>query len=184
MSRYSTRHAVVTWLGGDPVPTAPTDQYGNSIAYGQPSLVSGVATVFSGFNTNTDYADFGAGLPQGAKNGALIQVALPGPDTEVREAMGGATDGWKRITYRTMIRVFGRSIEEHVEIAQSVFDDVIEAIKARIRQDRTLGGQVFQAGEGQFGIQTEVMVPQTDETAGVHELYAQLSLQVVEHIRG
>ena len=183
MSRYTTAHAVAAWLGGTPIPTAPTDQYGNSIAYGAPATVAGVGVVYAGMNTNTNVADFGAGLPEGAKNGALIQIAMPGPDTEVREAMGGATSGWKRITYRVMIRVFGRSVEEHTEIAQSNFDDVLEAIKARIRTDRTLGNQVFQAGEGQFGIQTENMMPVTDETAGVHELYAQISLQVVEHIQ-
>lgn len=181
MSRYTTRHGLAAWLGGTPVPTAPADQHGNSIAYGQPAIVPGVGTVYVGFNTETDQADMLAGLPAGTANGALIQIDIT-DDTEVREAMGGATDGWKRITYRTLVRVFGRSIEEHVEIALTNFDDVLEAIKARIRADRTLGGAVFQAGEGVYGIQTQSAIPQINE--GVIELYAQLTLNVVEHIRG
>jgi hypothetical protein len=181
VSRYTTRHGVAAWLGGTPVATAPADQHGNPIAYGQPATVAGVGTVYVGFNAETDQADMLAGLGAGAKNGALLQVDIT-HDQEVREAMGGATDGWKRITYRTLIRVFGRSIEEHVEIAVTNFDDVLEAIKARIRTDRTLGSTVFQAGEGVQGIQTENAVPVINE--GVIELYAQLTLNVVEHIRG
>ena len=182
MSRYTTRNALAAWLGGSPCAGAPIDQYGNPIAFGQPSLIAGVGTVYSGFNRVTDEADFQAGLPQGSKNGALIQVALPGPDVEVREAMGGATDGWKKITYKSLVRIFGRSTEQHIEIAQSVFDDVVDAVKARIRADRTLGGLVFQAGEGVYGIQAEHMLPTVDN--GVIELYSQLTLQIVEHIRG
>lgn len=60
--------------------------------------------------------------------------------------------GKKQVTYMVGLRVDFRSELSDTETGIDAYDDIIEAIKAKLRADPTLGtgpnGVVFQAGEG------------------------------------
>jgi hypothetical protein len=116
--------------------------------------------------------DFTAGMPAGRNMGAFMVVEL-GNDQERREAIAGppVTDGSgnivsggiKRDDYRVTLQVFHMSQMDYTEDAVDDVDKLIEAIKQRIRTDRTLGGVCTQAGESSFGIQTSVGKPGLDK---------------------
>lgn len=79
---------------------------------------------------------------------------------ELRLALGGEHSGKKRIDYTVSLEIYFRSTEPDTEAALAAFDELVDAIKARLRADRRLGqaeSVVWQAGEGGFGIQCDFM---------------------------
>lgn len=102
---------------------------------------------------------------------AAIAYVHLAEDSEQRIGLGGPQSGEKMITYRVGIVLLGKYLvpnpvpldadsSEWVTYA----DGLVDAVKARIRADRTLGtnGQViWQAGEGE-GVNTPDIVVQSD----------------------
>lgn len=121
------------------------------------SSITGVANIFRSWPRIVQPEQI---IQAGAKAGAVAVVVLE-RDFEERVALGGATSGKKRITYQCRLDVKFRAVfdeDESGEKAMDAFDLVIDAIKAKLRTDRTLAAPsvVFQAGEeplmeGEYG---------------------------------
>jgi hypothetical protein len=131
---------------------------------------SGLGTVRKAFPKRVNDNDYFAGMPAGRNMGAFMVVEI-GFDRESRDGIAGApvldgqgniiAGGIKRDLYRVTLNVFHLSFKQLAEDAQDDVDQLVEAIKQRIRIDRTLGmfGIITQAGEGSYGIQTTVAQP-------------------------
>lgn len=137
MSRATVRAGVASWLTG---------------------RVPGINTVYRSFPRVIPAPSFVAGQT-GARYGAVASVHILS-DAEARIALGGANAGWKRLDYQIEIQLFFRWTGPAVTgdgglEASDAFDTIVDALKARIRADRTAGGTVWQWGEkrltGRYG---------------------------------
>lgn len=161
MSRATVRAAISSWLTG---------------------AVSGINTVYSAFPAvMPGQAFFGSG--PGVSSGAVAVVHIQS-ESETRVAFGGPTSGKKRVDYIVELHVFFRSItpaglnsDQAVDAADAL-DTIIDALKARIRADRTAGSpDVWQWGEGQLSGQYGEPAMTGD---GSVELWASITTQATE----
>lgn len=110
---------------------------------------------------------------------------------EMRMSLGGATSGKKRIDYMVALEVYYRCTRPDPEVAQDAFDELVDAVTDRIREDRRLGisdsltsqSIIWQAGEGGYGIQIDFKDP-TDGNIGGEpiEHYARIRFEVTQWI--
>jgi hypothetical protein len=109
------------------------------------------------------------------------RIAIGGVDTM---SSGGAGKGWKRVDYGIALQVFHHSLERNAEDAMSAFDDLIDAIKERLRAGQhTLGVEnpniIWQAAEP--GIDVQYGEPLSNE-GGATETWAAIRFTVTEMI--
>lgn len=187
MSRATVRQVVAAWLGGTPAPNTPVDQHGNPLVYGQPSpVVAGVGTVYASWPKQVSDTDFIAGMPAGTASGARLVIHLPGPEAETREGQK-----YKRIERRVFVQIFHQSTERNAQNAQAAFDDLCDALMARLRSDPRMGTdplqdqtkKIFDAGETRYGFRCEFTQPVTNE-ADITEQYGQISFDVTDFAIG
>jgi hypothetical protein len=162
MSRTTVRAAVANWF------TTPA--------------IPGVGTVFTSLPKTIQGSDSLSGV--GALDGASLAVYIES-EQEYRKAFAGATDGHKRIEYRVVLQVAFRSVKQLAQDAMTDFDTLIELLKVRLRSDRTLGGQVWQAGEGNGlgapDITCRYQIPKVTGNGEIHQ-WAALTFTVIEDI--
>lgn len=125
MSRASVRAAVANWFA------APAILGLNKVSTSQPKLAY------------PSEAFFGPNDPSGAVGFVFIER-----EEEMRRALGGPHGGTKELIYEVGLVIEFRSTHPLAEDAMDDYDSIIDLIKVRLRSDRTLGGQVFSAGEG------------------------------------
>lgn len=105
-------------------------------------------------------------------------------ETESRIAIGGATNGWKRVDYSVIVQIFQHSLQRNAEDVMADFDTLIDAIKTRLRSDHnfgdTTGTLVWQGAEPI--INASYGEPATNEE-GATELFAELQFDVTEMIQ-
>lgn len=105
-------------------------------------------------------------------------------ENEIRLAIGGATNGWKRVDYSVIIQIYTHSLQPDARIAMADFDTLVDAIKTRLRSDHNFGDEsatlVWQGAEpiinGNYG------EPATTNE-GATEIYAELQFDVTEMIQ-
>jgi hypothetical protein len=105
-------------------------------------------------------------------------------ENETRLAIGGATNGWKRVDYSIVLQVFHHSLNRNAEDAMTDFDTLIDNIKTRLRSDHrfgdTTGTLVWQGAEpiinATYGEPATV-------AEGATETYAELQFDVTEMIQ-
>jgi len=111
---------------------------------------------------------------------AIIFIAA---ETESRIAIGGATNGIKRVDYTIILQIYQHSFERNAEAAMTNFDTLIDAIKTRLRSDHRFGDAngnlVWQGAEP--SITTRYGEPST-EKEGMTETYAEVEFDVTEMI--
>ena len=138
------RDGVCRWFGG------PYDHASRS--YRTPQ-VQHLGAVRRSRPKREDNAEFYLGVPtSGAIMGSQMFVHVDS-GTEERHATAGAFGGLKLLRSAVVLHVFLRSNAEWAEDAQDAFYDLLEGLKARIREDRCLGSGGFEnsgfdAGEG------------------------------------
>lgn len=159
--RKAARLAVVDWLTN-----------GN---------ISGLDHVYAAYPMRLDLNVFASGDFQ------CIAVVSIDSEGELRFGIGGALSGKKRTDYLVQVELYHRSTLPDPEAALDHFDGVIDAVKARLREDRMLGQTddsiVWQAGEGGYGIQTEFAYPDNNSIGGEPlELYARIRFEVTQWI--
>lgn len=110
------------------------------------SPVIGVGVVRRAFAKRDDHEDYFYGMGAGARTGCQIVVTIYRSE-EFRIALGGAHGGQKQRNFQVELACFVRSRTLHAEEAQDDVYDLQDALVEWMRQDRTLGGAVFQAGE-------------------------------------
>jgi len=105
-------------------------------------------------------------------------------ENETRLAIGGATNGWKRVDYSIVLQVFHHSLQRNAEDAMTDFDTLIDNIKTRLRSDHRFGDStgtlVWQGAEpiinATYGEPATV-------AEGATETYAELQFDVTEMIQ-
>lgn len=81
---------------------------------------------------------------------------------ELRFALGGEHSGMKRIDYLVSLEIYFRSLLPNPDRAVEAFDELVDGVKVRLREDRRLAQTddvVWQCGEGGYGIQCDFMLP-------------------------
>jgi hypothetical protein len=112
-----------------------------------------------------DNRDYFEGLDAGAAFGAVMCIHL-GTKNETRLEIGGVLYR----PYNAEIYLYYYATTPPSSAAQSAFDDLLDAVEARLRADPTLGMGinsgaptiVTQAGEGERGITTTTAIPYTE----------------------
>ena len=160
MSRATVRTGIMSWLTGQ---------------------VPGINTVYRTFPRSVPATAFVAGQT-GARYGAVASVHILS-DAEQRIALGGATNGWKRLDYQIEIQLWFRWTGPVTDVgddagieASDVFDTMVDTLKARIRADRTAGGTVWQWGEKRLTGRYGELVERGDAL----ELWAGIVVEVTE----
>jgi len=105
-------------------------------------------------------------------------------ENETRLAIGGATNGWKRVDYSVILQVFHHSLQRNAEDAMADFDALIDNIKTRLRSNHnfgdTTGTLVWQGAEPI--INASYGEPSTVQE-GATETFAELQFDVTEMIQ-
>jgi hypothetical protein len=101
----------------------------------EPPQVDGINQVFTSLPKRIDF-QVNALPSQPSRVAAVIFIES---ETETRIAVGGATNGWKRIDYTVVIQLFQHSLSRSAEEAMDDLDYVIDALKVRLRSDHTFG---------------------------------------------
>lgn len=154
MSRADIRRGIAAYFGG-PVVT-PDDWYRSS-----PLSGFGLAGVKAYYQDRFKDNEYFTDLPE-VRTGAIMCVHL-NDDTEKRLAFGGILDA----PFNVSLFLFFLTLTPSQADAQADRDDLLEAVRALIRADPTLGmginsdapTKVTQAGEGEAGITTATPVP-------------------------
>lgn len=137
MSIQTVLHGICQYFGGAYDPSTRTYRS---------SPVPGVGVVRRAFAKRDDHADYFNGMPPGTRTGCAIVVTIY-QSREFRIALGGEHGGKKQKNYSVELACFVRSRTPHAEDAQDDVYALQDALVERLREDRTLGGAVFQAGE-------------------------------------
>jgi hypothetical protein len=126
--------------------------------------------------------DFNVNTTPGSDSRAAAVIFIAS-ETESRIAIGGATNGIKRVDYTIILQIYQHSFVRNAEDAMTDFDTLIDAIKTRLRSDHRFGDAngtlVWQGAEPR--ITTRYGEPSTAEE-GLTETYAEVEFEVTEMI--
>ncbi len=105
-------------------------------------------------------------------------------ENETRLAIGGATNGWKRVDYNIIIQIYQHSLERNAEDAMISFDTLVDNLKTRLRSDHNFGDPngtlVWQGAEPI--ISARYGEPSTTKE-GATETFAEIEFMVTEMIQ-
>lgn len=105
-------------------------------------------------------------------------------ERENRLAIGGATNGWKRVDYTVILQVYHHSLHRDAQDAMTDFDTLIDNIKTRLRSNHnfgdTTGNLVWQGAEPV--ITARYGEPATSNE-GATETFAEIEFEVTEMIQ-
>lgn len=105
-------------------------------------------------------------------------------ENETRLAIGGATNGWKRVDYNIIIQIYQHSLERNAEDAMIAFDTLVDNLKTRLRSDHNFGDPsgtlVWQGAEPI--ISARYGEPSTTKE-GATETFAEIEFMVTEMIQ-
>ena len=168
MSRATVRQAVQSWISSAQIDTL------NQTLSSFPKRINFQVDSFPGQNNRAAAVVF-------IENEQESRLAIGGVSTM---SSGGAGKGWKRVDYGIALQVFHHSLERNAEDAMSAFDDLIDAIKDRLRAGQhTLGVEnpniIWQAAEP--GIDVQYGEPLSNE-GGATETWAAIRFTVTEMI--
>jgi len=148
-----------------------------------PLVQYGVGVVRRAWPKRDDHNDYFNGQEPGARTGCQMVVWIP-RHSERRVALGGEHGGMKQITYEVVLNLYIRSRCEYAEDAQDDVYALRDAVIAHMREDRTLGGAVFQAGEhtsdGMDGIDFRQAQPETK--AEITKSFLEITFAAIEFV--
>lgn len=158
MSREDIRRGVAAYFGGP-------DQDEREFYRSSPLAGLGLSGVLPYYVSRVEERDYWEGLDS-VRTGAVMCVHLA-DDTEKRLAIGGYGGGILDAPYGAYLYLYFLTLTPSPSDAQADRDVLLEAVKAMIRADPTLGmginsdapTRVTQAGEGEAGITTSTPVP-------------------------
>jgi hypothetical protein len=155
MSRKDIRRGIAAYFGGSTVTAGGWYQP-------TPLIALGLAGVRAYYQERFKDNEYRTTLDPAARTGAIMCVHL-NDDTEKRLAIGGILDA----PFSVSLFLYFLTLTPSAADAQADRDDLLEAVRARLRADPTLGmginsgspTVVLQAGEGEAGIQTSTPPP-------------------------
>ena len=161
MSRAQVRSAVGEWIAGANIPH--------------------LNQIFTSFPKRIN---FQANSTAGEMTRAAGVVFIRGED-ESRIAIGGASDGWKRIDYDVQFQIYTHSVENYAQNSMDAFDAIVDAVKDRLRAGghrlgMTDGDVIWQAAEDSISVQYGE--PMTND-GGATEIWAAVEFTVTQMIR-
>ena len=142
-----------------------------------------ITTLNQVFTSFPKRINFQVGSTAGQLSRAAVVVFIQS-ENETRLAIGGATNGWKRVDYSIVLQVFHHSLQRNAEDAMTDFDTLVDNIKTRLRSDHRFGDStgtlVWQGAEpiinATYGEPATV-------AEGATETYAELQFDVTEMIQ-
>lgn len=142
--------------------------------------ITNLNQVFTSFPKRIDF-NVNTTAGSDSRAAAIIFIAA---ETESRLAIGGATNGWKRVDYTVILQIYQHSFTRNAETAMTDFDTLIDNIKTRLRSNHNFGDNtgtlVWQGAEPR--ITTRYGEPSTAEE-GMTETYAEVEFEVTEMIQ-
>ena len=168
MSRATVREAVRNWIASAQITTL------NQTLSSFPKRINFQEKSFPGQNSRAAAVVF-------IENEQESRLAIGGVGAM---AEGGFGKGWKRVDYGIALQVFHHSLQRNAEDAMSDFDNLIDAIKERLRAGQhTLGVDnlniIWQAAEPAIDVQYGE--PLSNE-GGSTETWAAIRFTVTEMI--
>lgn len=113
-----------------------------------------------------------------------VAVVFIADEYETRIALGGDTDGWKRVDYTVYIQLFHHSVYNNAEDAMVDFDLTVDELKDYLRADHRFGNPngdiIWQGAEPEISV--EYSEP-TMSNGGAVETWAGIKFTVTEMIR-
>jgi len=91
--------------------------------------------VFTSFPKRINY-QVNATAGQMSRAAAVIFIQS---ERETRLAIGGATNGWKRVDFQVILQIFHHSLQNNAEDAMADFDTLIDNIKNTLRASHNFG---------------------------------------------
>lgn len=111
-------------------------------------------------------------------------VVFIAAERENRLAIGGATNGWKRVDYTVILQVYTHSLHRDAEDVMTDFDTLIDNIKERLRSDHnfgdTTGVLVWQGAEPVINARYGEV---STSNEGASEVFAEIEFDVTEMIQ-
>jgi hypothetical protein len=163
MSRAQVRSAVATWIAD--------------------AAITNLNQVFA---SHPKRINFEQNATAGQATRAAGMVFIAG-ETEQRIAIGGASNGWKRVDYAVEFQVYCHSMQSYAQDAMNDFDAIIDAIKDRVRSGGHRLGEpdgniIWQVGEGTKQITVSYGEPKTND-GGATEIWAAVEFEVTQMIQ-
>lgn len=130
---------------------------------------------------------------QGSGAGAYVTLAR---DSQRRIAIGGATSGVKLRTYQASLMIVHKTDTTGTDtggvdpgvLAMDAYDDLIDAVIARLLADRTLGGTTWQVGEGDRLFGEDIVIgtpdPRQSAEAGTVWIFGGVTFTVIDALVG
>ena len=142
-----------------------------------------IATLNQVFTSFPKRINFQVGSTAGQLSRAAVVVFIQS-ENETRLAIGGATNGWKRVDYSVVLQIFHHSLHRNAEDAMTDFDTLVDNIKTRLRSNHNFGDAtgtlVWQGAEpiinATYGEPSTV-------AEGATETYAEIQFDVTEMIQ-
>jgi hypothetical protein len=142
--------------------------------------ITGLNQVFTSFPKRINYQ---VNSQAGQLTRAAVVIFIVRED-ENRLAIGGATNGWKRVDYTVILQVFCHSLQREAESVMTDFDTLIDNIKTRLRSNHNFGDNtgtlVWQGAEP--AIRARYGEPATSNE-GATEIFAEIEFDVTEMIQ-
>ena len=136
--------------------------------------------VFTSFPKRINF-QVNAGPGQMTRSAVVVFIAA---ERENRLAIGGATNGWKRVDYTVILQIYVHSLHPNSESAMADFDTLIDNIKDRLRSNHNFGDEngtlVWQGAEPV--INARYGEPATI-AEGATEIYAELEFDITQMIQ-
>lgn len=161
MSRAEVRAAVGNWVAAANVPN--------------------LNQIFTSFPKRINFQENAApGTASRAAGVVFIQQ-----ESEGRLAVGGPTDGWKRIDYEVEFQIFFHSMANYGQDAMDDFDAIIDGVKDQLRAGGHRlgmpdGDTIWQAAEPDISV--VYGEPKTND-GGAVEIWAGIAFTVTQMIR-
>jgi len=142
--------------------------------------IANLNQVFTSFPKRINY-QVNSQPGQLTRSAVIVFIAA---ETENRLAIGGATNGWKRVDYTVVLQVYTHSMHRNAEDVMNDFDELIDDIKTRLRSNHTFGDPtgnlVWQGAEPVINARYGE-VSTTNE--GASEVFAEIEFLVTEMIQ-
>lgn len=169
MSRKVVRENVANWLREAQITTL------NQVFTSFPKRINFQVSSFPGQNSRAAAVVF-------IENEQETRLAIGG--VEPMTTNYGAGKGWKRVDYGVALQIFHHSLQRNAEDAMDDFDQLIDAVKDRLRAGQhTLGNEnpneIWQAAEPAIDVQYSE--PVTNE-GGATETWAAIRFTVTQMI--
>ena len=118
---------------------------------------------------------------QMSRAAAVIFIAS---ERETRLAIGGATNGWKRVDFQVVLQIFHHSLQNNAEDAMADFDTLIDNIKNTLRASHNFGDSTqVNVWQGAEPVIDCIYGEPTTSDNGATETFAEIRFDVTQMIQ-